>query len=266
LIPGSRIGSYEIVALLGAGGMGEVYRARDRKLGREVAIKVLPESVAADPAALARFEREAKAVAALLHTNILSIFDFGMHDGVSYAVMELLEGETLRGKLNAGPIPQKQAVDYALQIAKGLSAAHTRALEINPQGEWASHYLGITALLEGKPEEAKAIVAPAITALRISIVALAEHDLGHPRESQQALDNLISKFGQTACYQIAKVYARRGELNKAFEWLDRALEQKDSQPATLMIDPIIAPLRNDRRYTEMLKKPNLPGGTITDTL
>jgi non-specific serine/threonine protein kinase len=128
LTPGSRIGSYEIVALLGAGGMGEVYRARDSKLGREVAIKVLPESVAADPAALARFEREAKAVAALSHTNILSIFDFGMHDGVPYAVMELLEGETLRGKLDAGPIPQKQAVDYAFQISKGLSAAHEKGV------------------------------------------------------------------------------------------------------------------------------------------
>jgi serine/threonine protein kinase len=128
LAPGSRIGPYEIVALLGAGGMGEVYRARDSKLGREVAIKVLPESVATDPAAMARFEREAKAVAALSHTNILSIFDFGMHDGTSYAVMELLEGETLRGKLDAGPIPQKQAVDYALQIAKGLSAAHQKGV------------------------------------------------------------------------------------------------------------------------------------------
>ena len=107
--------------------MGEVYRARDRKLDRDVAIKVLPPSVAADPDTLARFEREAKAVAALSHPNILSIFDFGAQEGVSYAVMELLEGETLRGKLDAGPIPQKQAVDYALQVAKGLSAAHERA-------------------------------------------------------------------------------------------------------------------------------------------
>ena len=108
--------------------MGEVYRARDKKLDRDVAIKVLPESVAADAGALARFEREAKAVAALSHPNILSIFDFGTQNGVSYAVMELLEGETLRGKLDAGPIPQRQAVDYALQIAKGLSAAHERGV------------------------------------------------------------------------------------------------------------------------------------------
>ena len=99
--------------------MGEVYRARDNKLDRDVAIKVLPQSVATDPDTLARFEREAKAVAALSHPNILSIFDFGVAAGISYAVMELLEGETLRGKLDAGPITQKQAVDYALQVAEG---------------------------------------------------------------------------------------------------------------------------------------------------
>src|SRR6202521_3823885 len=108
--------------------MGEVFRARDAKLQRDVAIKVLPESLAGDPEALARFEREALAVAALSHPNILSIFDFGTENGVTYAVMELLEGETLRGKLDAGPISQKQAVDYALQIARGLSAAHEKGV------------------------------------------------------------------------------------------------------------------------------------------
>ena len=108
--------------------MGEVYRARDKKLDRDVAIKVLPQTVANDPDVLARFEREAKAVAALSHPNILAIHDFGSQDGTAYAVMELLEGETLRGKLDAGPIPQKQAVDYALQVAKGLSAAHEKGI------------------------------------------------------------------------------------------------------------------------------------------
>jgi TolB-like protein len=128
LTPGTRLGAFEIIAPLGAGGMGEVYRARDRKLDRDVAIKVLPQSVAADPDTLARFEREAKAVAALSHQNILAIHDFGNQDGIAYAVMELLEGETLRGKLDAGPIAQKQAVDCALQIARGLSAAHGKGI------------------------------------------------------------------------------------------------------------------------------------------
>src|SRR6202795_2821482 len=138
---GTRLGSYEIVAPIGAGGMGEVYRARDKKLDRDVAIKVLPQSVAADPDTLARFEREAKAVAALSHQNILAIHDFGNQDGVAYAVMELLEGETLRGKLDAGPIPQKQAVDYAQQVAKGLSAAHEKGIvhrDLKPENLFVS--------------------------------------------------------------------------------------------------------------------------------
>src|SRR5664279_5250977 len=128
LSAGTRLGPYEILAPLGAGGMGEVYRAKDSRLARDVGIEYLAPSVASEPDTLARFEREAKAVAALSHPNILSIFDFGTQDGVSYAVMELLEGETLRGKIDAGPISQKQAVEYALQVAKGLSAAHEKGI------------------------------------------------------------------------------------------------------------------------------------------
>ena len=141
LAAGTRLGSYEILAPLGAGGMGEVYRARDRKLDREVAVKVLPESVAGDADTLARFEREAKAVAALSHPNILAIHDFGTHDGTTYAVMELLEGETLRGKLDSGSISQRQAVDYALQVAKGLSAAHEKGIvhrDLKPENLFVS--------------------------------------------------------------------------------------------------------------------------------
>jgi TolB-like protein/Tfp pilus assembly protein PilF len=141
LSPRSCLGPYEIVAPLGAGGMGEVYRARDKKLDRDVAVKVLPQSVAADPDTLARFEREAKAVAALSHPNILAIHDFGNQDGIAYAVMELLEGETLRGKLDKGPITQKQAVDYALQVVKGLSAAHEKAIvhrDLKPENLFVS--------------------------------------------------------------------------------------------------------------------------------
>jgi eukaryotic-like serine/threonine-protein kinase len=128
LAAGTRLGAYEILSPLGAGGMGEVYKARDRKLDRDVAVKVLPQTVANDPDALARFEREAKAVAALSHPNILAIHDFGTQDGTAYAVTELLEGETLRGKLDGGAVSQRQAVDWALQIAKGLSAAHGKGV------------------------------------------------------------------------------------------------------------------------------------------
>ena len=125
---GTKLGPYEILAPLGSGGMGEVYRARDSKLQREVAVKVLPETLARDPDALARFEREALAVASLSHPNILAIFDFGTQDGTAYAVTELLEGETLRGKLDGAAIPQSQAVNWAQQIAKGLSAAHGKGV------------------------------------------------------------------------------------------------------------------------------------------
>src|SRR5262245_5521335 len=113
LAAGSRLGSYEILAPLGAGGMGEVYRARDARLAREVAIKVLPPGMAADPAALARFQREANAVASLSHPSILAIFDFGSSDGVSYAITELLAGETLRQRLDRDVLPQKRAVEIA---------------------------------------------------------------------------------------------------------------------------------------------------------
>jgi Tol biopolymer transport system component len=124
---GSRLGSYEIVSPLGAGGMGEVYRARDPKLDRHVAIKVLPSQLAGSTDALARFEREARAVAALSHPNILAIFDFGRDGATAFAVMELLDGETLRQKL-AAPIPIRKAVEYGVQIARGLAAAHAKGI------------------------------------------------------------------------------------------------------------------------------------------
>lgn len=128
LASGTKLGPYEILSPLGAGGMGEVYRARDSKLRRDVAIKVLPESLAQDPDALARFEREAHAIAALNHPSILSIFDFATHDGTAIAVMELLEGAPLREKLDAGPLPVRRAVEIAIQIAHGLAAAHGKGV------------------------------------------------------------------------------------------------------------------------------------------
>ncbi len=128
LTPGSRLGPYEIVAPIAAGGMGEVYRARDARLQRDVAVKVLPEVFATDPDRRARFEREAQAVAALSHPNILSIFDVGVQGETAYAVTELLEGETLRERLASGPLPLRKVVDCGVQIAKGLAAAHDKGI------------------------------------------------------------------------------------------------------------------------------------------
>jgi len=128
LSPGARLGPYEILAPLGAGGMGEVYRARDSRLGREVAVKVLPAQLAKDPEALQRFEREAKAVAALSHPNILAIHDFGAAGGVSYAVMELLQGENLRSRVTRSALAWRRAVEIAVAVADGLSAAHSKEM------------------------------------------------------------------------------------------------------------------------------------------
>lgn len=128
LAPGTRLGPYEIVALLGAGGMGEVYRARDPRLGRDVAIKVLPGSYSADPERLQRFEQEARAAAALNHPNILAVHDIGTSGDAPYIVTELLDGGTLRDTLSAGTLPQRKVVEYAMRIAQGLAAAHEKGI------------------------------------------------------------------------------------------------------------------------------------------
>ncbi|MFI5183905.1 MAG: protein kinase [Vicinamibacteria bacterium] len=125
---GVHLGSYEIRGPVGAGGMGEVYRAWDDRLGREVAVKVLPESVAMDPDRLRRFDHEARAAGALNHPNVLAVYDVGSHGSVPYIVSELLEGETLRGRIRAGGLTPRKAVEHAIQIARGLAAAHQRGI------------------------------------------------------------------------------------------------------------------------------------------
>lgn len=128
LAPGTKLGQYEILAPLGAGGMGEVYRARDPQLGRDVAIKILPAFLSRDPDRMRRFEQEARAAAALNHPNILSVYQMGSQDGTSYLVSELLEGSTLRDLLLRGPVPVRKAVEYATQVAHGLAAAHEKGI------------------------------------------------------------------------------------------------------------------------------------------
>jgi eukaryotic-like serine/threonine-protein kinase len=128
LAPGARLGPYEVLAPLGAGGMGEVYRARDTRLRREVAVKVLPEAVSQDRDRLRRFEQEALASSALNHPNIVTVHDFGSEGEAPYVVMELLEGQSLRERLSTGPLPDARAVEYGIEIANGLAAAHAKGI------------------------------------------------------------------------------------------------------------------------------------------
>ena len=142
LNPGKKLGPYEIVARIGAGGMGEVYKARDERLAREVAVKVLPASFTSDPERMRRFEQEARATGQLNHPNILAVYDTGTHDGLPYVVEELLEGETLRDKTDGAPLPARKAIDYARQIAHGLAAAHAKGVvhrDLKPANLFVTH-------------------------------------------------------------------------------------------------------------------------------
>jgi serine/threonine protein kinase len=162
LSTGQSLGPYTIQAPLGAGGMGEVYRARDARLNRDVAIKVIPPSVADNPAALARFEREAHAIAALSHPNILTIFDVGHSDGRPFAVMELLEGETLRARLAQGPLPVRKAVEIAALIARGLAAAHDKQIahrDLKPENVFLTPTGGVKILDFGLARDTSADTA-----------------------------------------------------------------------------------------------------------
>ena len=142
LVSGTQVGPYVISSPLGAGGMGEVFRARDTRLGRDVAIKILPASFAREGDRLQRFEQEACAVAALSHPNILAVFDIGQHEGSPYLVSELLEGETLRDLLQRGPLTQRKAIEYGVQIAQGLAAAHEKQIvhrDLKPENIFVTH-------------------------------------------------------------------------------------------------------------------------------
>ena len=128
LASGTKLGEYEVKSLIGSGGMGEVYRARDSRLGRDVAIKVLPSFLSSDSDRLRRFEQEARAAAALNHPNILAVFQMGKYEGTPYLVSELLEGETLREQIKRGRLSVRKTIEYGVQIARGLAAAHEKGI------------------------------------------------------------------------------------------------------------------------------------------
>src|SRR6201996_5969636 len=167
---GDKFGPYEVQAHVGEGGMGEVYRARDTRLNRFVVIKVLPESMAADANRMQRFEQEARSVAALNHPNILSVYDVGVQDGTPYLVMELLEGETLRERLNRGSLGVRKSVEIGLQIAHGLAAAHERGIvhrDLKPENIFITRD-GHTKLLDFGLAKAMAVAVTAKTSGNMS--------------------------------------------------------------------------------------------------
>ena len=166
LTPTAKLGPYEIKSQIGAGGMGEVYRARDSRLNRDVALKILPESFAREGDRLRRFEQESKAVAALNHPNIVAIYDVGEYNGSPYLVSELLEGENLRAVINRGPIPPRKLVDYAVQVANGLAAAHAKGVA----HEWSSEQARLAGRKGGLANHARrmsraAAPTPTVTTL-----------------------------------------------------------------------------------------------------
>jgi eukaryotic-like serine/threonine-protein kinase len=173
LATGTRLGTYEITGSLGAGGMGEVYRATDTKLGREVAIKTLPSALATDTDRLARFEREAKLLAALNHAHIAAIYGLDEHEGLQYLAMELVEGETLEEKLKAGPLPVEDALRLALQIAEALEAAHEKGVvhrDLKPANVMVTRNgvvkvldFGLAKAFAGNPSEANLLHSPALS-------------------------------------------------------------------------------------------------------
>jgi eukaryotic-like serine/threonine-protein kinase len=180
LAPGTKLGPYEIVAPLGVGGMGEVYRTRDPRLGREVAIKVLSPSFYRDPERLRRFEQEARAASALNHPNILIVYDVGTHDGAPYLVTELLEGATLRDRLCDGALPPRKAVEYAVQIVQGLAAAHDKGIvhrDLKPENIWICGDgrvkildFGLAKVTEAEFQEATATTLEAVAQTESGVV------------------------------------------------------------------------------------------------
>src|SRR5262245_32220639 len=172
LSAGKRLGSYEIVASVGAGGMGEVYRARDTTLGREVAIKTLPSALAKEPDRLARFEREAKLLATLNHPHIAVVYGLDEHEGTKFIAMELVEGETLDRKLQ-GALPAVEALKLALQIAEALEAAHEKGVVhrdlkpanvmVTPNGQVKVLDFGLAKAFSGDPNSTMVANSPALS-------------------------------------------------------------------------------------------------------
>ena len=262
LPPGTRLGPYEVIAPLGAGGMGEVYRARDARLGRDVAIKVLPTSFAAHADRLARFEQEARATGALNHPNILAIHDFGSHEGMPYLVSELLEGETLRARLAEGPLPVRKATELLAQAARGLAAAHDRGIvhrDLKPEnlfitrdGRMKILDFGLAKLVQSEPQPGAITSLPTTPAGTEAGVIMGtvgymapEQVRGHPADARADL------FALGAILFEALTARRAFDGESAVETMHAIL--KTDPPELTAVDPALPPAL-DRIVRHCLEK------------
>ena len=254
LTPGARLGPYEIVSLLGSGGMGEVYKGRDARLGRDIAIKVLPDAFSANPDRLTRFEQEARAAAALSHPNIVAVYDVGHHDGFPFIVSELLDGETLRDRLASGPLPVRRAVEYGVHIAHGLAAAHERGIvhrDLKPEnifitvdGRVKILDFGLAKLTESEPVVSFASALPTTPAQTNSGVVLGTAGYMSPEQVRGLAADYrsdIFAFGAILYEMLSGRRAFRGET------------AMDTMTAILKGDPPDLPLA-DRHIPPALER------------
>jgi Tol biopolymer transport system component len=242
------VGPYEILASIGAGGMGVVYRARDSRLSRDVALKTLPSSLSIDAERLTRFEQEARAAAALNHPNIIAVYDVGQHEGTPYIVSELLDGETLRERLAGGAIPVRRAVEYAIQIARGLAAAHERGVvhrDLKPEnifmtadGQVKILDFGLAKLTQ--PERTASSDAPTTPPNTQSGVILGTAGYMSPEQVRgQAVDHLADIFALGAIMSEMLSGQRAFRGGTAMDAMTAVL--KDDPPDLSRVSPPIPP-------------------------
>jgi serine/threonine protein kinase len=260
LVTGQSLGPYTIVAPLGAGGMGEVYRARDGRLNRDVAIKVVPPAVAGNPEALARFERESRAVAALSHPNILAIFDVGQSNGHPYSVMELLEGETLRSRIANGPLPVRKAVEIAGQIARGLAAAHDKQIahrDLKPENVFLTPTGGVKILDFGlarnisEQNELTRMESPTMAPATTPGTVLGTVGYMSPEQVRGEPSDHRSDIFALGCVMYEMLTGQRAyKRDTAAETMSAILREDPPDPSTLNVNVPPAVLRTLRRCLE----------------
>lgn len=252
LTPGSRLGPYEILAALGAGGMGEVYRARDPRLGREVAVKVLPEEVSSDQDRVRRFEQEARSASALDHPNIITIYDIGSADSTLYIAMQYVEGKTLRDLLSAGPLPIKKVLDISVQIAEGLAKAHTAGIihrDLKPENVMVSKDgfvkildFGLAKLTLLQTEEQLSKVPTAMAGTRPGLVMGTVGYMSPEQASGKALDFRSDQFSLGSILYELSTGKRAFQRNTTAETLT-AIIREEPEPVSAVNPRAPAPLR-----------------------